>query len=442
MKTSPFNILIIDDEPNIVKTMRICLQDLGQNITGITDPRKAITALSETQFDLAFIDLKMSPLDGMEVLETVKRVSPRTTVVMITAHGTIDSAVEAIKKGAYDYLQKPFDFVELQLFTKKVLEYHHLKEEVRRLEKQLADVSPDSPIISQNPKMLEQIALAKRVADSDLSVLLEGESGTGKELFAQLIHDESGRSNNPFIKINCAAIPDNLLESELFGHVKGAFSGAVKDRKGRFETAHGGTVFLDEIAEMSPALQAKLLRFLQHKEFEAVGDSVTRKVDVRIIAATNINLEEALKEGAFREDLFYRLNAVRIKLLPLRERPEDIPLLIHHFINRYAGEQKPEIEPQAMKALRAYRWNGNVRELRNVIERTLVLADEGLIRLRDLPEEIAASLQRPTVLPTLEEVEKQHIKKVLQFADDYRHAAEILAIDQATLWRKRKRFGI
>ena len=442
MNTKAFNILIVDDEPNILKTMQICLRDMGLQISGYTDPRKALSALQEIYFDLAFIDLKMSPVNGMEVLETIKQVSPQTTVVIITAHGSIDSAVEAIKKGAYDYLQKPFDFAELQLLTQKVLQYHQLKLEVDSLKEKLAVFSASKPIVTQNQKMLELIGLAKRVADSDLSVLLEGESGTGKELFAQLIHDESGRVNEPFIKINCAAIPDNLLESELFGHVKGAFSGAVKDRKGRFEMADGGTVFLDEIAEMAPALQAKLLRFLQQKEFEPVGSGITRKVDVRIIAATNINLEEALKEGTFREDLFYRLNAVRIQLPPLRERPEDIPLLIRYFSQEFSDGQEIEIEAQALKALRAYHWNGNIRELKNAVQRAMVLADGKAIRLRDLPEEVASSIENPQRLLSLEDMEKRHIKKVLQSADDYRQAAEILGIDQATLWRKRKRYGI
>ncbi len=442
MNAKKFNILIVDDEPNILKTMRICLQDMGLQITGYTDPRKALAALQETLFDLAFIDLKMRPIDGLELLDTIIKVSPQTTVVIITAHGTIDSAVQAIKKGAYDYLQKPFDFAELQLLTHKVLEYHRLKLEVDQLKERLSRLSLAEPIVTQNKRMLELVALAKRVADSELSVLLEGESGTGKELFAQLIHDKSGRASCPFIKINCAAIPENLLESELFGHVKGAFTGAVKNRKGRFEIADNGTIFFDEIAEITPALQAKLLRFLQQKEFEPVGSGLTRKVDVRVIAATNKNLDEALKEGTFREDLFYRLNAVRIRLLPLRERPEDIPLLIRYFAKKMNGDKTVTIEPEAMKALRAYHWSGNVRELRNVVERAIVLSKGSSIRLQDLPEELVSAVEKPARLFTLEETEKQHIKKVLQFATDYREAAEILGIDQATLWRKRKRYDI
>jgi len=273
-------------------------------------------------------------------------------------------------------------------------------------------------------------------------VLIEGESGTGKELFAQLIYESSDRADKPFVKINCAALPENLLESELFGHVRGAFTGAVKDRKGRFEVANGGTIFLDEIGSLSPALQAKLLRVLQQKEFERLGESVTRKVDVRVIAATNVDLEQAMAEGTFRQDLFYRLNAVRIKLLPLRERPEDILLLAQYFIAKFAGTKKLKIAPEAAKALKAYRWSGNVRELENVMKRAIVLAKDETIRLTDLPEEVRFALESPQRPLSLEDVEKQHIRKVLQMASDLNEAAQILGIDPATLWRKRKRYNL
>ena len=436
------NVLIVDDEANILKTMAICLKDLGYQITTIQKPQEVQDVVTNQNFDLAFVDLKMQPLDGMAVLSIIKQKSPDTTVVIITAHGSIDSAVEAIKKGAYNYIQKPFDFIELQIFAQKALEFHRLNSEVKQLREQAAQISDSGNIITQNEKMLEMIDLAKRVAASEISVLIEGESGTGKELYAHLIYLNSDRSDKKFIKINCAALPENLLESELFGHVKGAFTGALKDRIGRFEEADSGTVFLDEIAEISPALQAKLLRVLQQKEFERVGENITRKVNVRIIAATNRNLEEAIKEGTFRKDLFYRLNAVRIQLLPLRERPEDIKLLVGHFIQKIGIDENISLSPEALKSLKRYRWSGNVRELENTMERALLLAKNGIIELNDLPEEIRSSHTISDDLQTLEEIEKLHIKKVLQISSDLNQAAQILGIDPATLWRKRKRFNL
>lgn len=435
-------VLLVDDEPHILKTMGICFEDLGFETRKCLKPREAVELVRRERFDLAFVDLKMSPVDGIEVMEEIKRAAPETTVVIITAHGSIESAVEAIKKGAHQYLQKPFDFVELQLFAQKVLEYHQLKQEVKALREQAEGAAFAGEIITRNPRMREMIDLAERIAATNLSVLIEGESGTGKELFARLVYQKSERAKKKFVKINCAALPENLLESELFGHVKGAFTGAVKDRQGRFELADGGTVLLDEIAELTPALQAKLLRVLQQGEYERLGESITRKVDVRIIAATNKNLEEAIKEGTFREDLFYRLNAVRIRLLPLRERPEDILLLIQHFIKKFAGEEKIELSPEAAKALRLYRWSGNVRELENVMQRATLLAKNHKIELNDLPEEVRLAIANPEQPLSLEEVERQHIKKVLQVAKDLGEAAQILGVDPATLWRKRKKYQL
>ncbi len=433
-------VLVVDDERNILNTIGICLESIGVAPLLCSKPQDVIGLLKEHRFDLAFVDLKMAPLDGMEVLEQIRRFSPDTTVVIMTAHGSIDSAVAAVKKGAYDYLQKPFSFDELKLFAQKVLEHHELAREVRLLRAQVSRQQEEREIITRNRAMLEQLDLAGRVADSTMSVLIEGESGTGKELVAEYIHRQGSRAEKPFVKVNCAAIPEQLLESELFGHVKGAFTGALRDRQGRFEMADGGTIFLDEIGELSPSIQAKLLRVLQSKDFERIGENVTRTVDVRVIAATNRNLDEALKEGSFREDLFYRLNGLRIKLPPLRERPEDIPLLVQHFVIKTSKENPVDVSPEADRLLRGYRWSGNVRELENVVERAVLLAAAGLIGPEHLPDEVRTAGQVQAL--SLEEVESAQIKKVLQFAHDYDEAARILGIDRKTLLNKRKRYDL
>jgi DNA-binding NtrC family response regulator len=433
-------VLVVDDERNILNTIGICLESIGIDATLCSKPQEVLLLLKEHIFDIAFVDLKMSPMDGIEVLAEIKQYSPNTTVIIMTAHGSVDTAVAAIKKGAYDYLQKPFDFEELKLFTQKVLAYHQLVHDVAELREELALLQGSGEIVTRNRVMIEQLDIAGRVAESAISILVEGESGTGKELVAHYIHQKSNRADQPFVKVNCAAIPEQLLESELFGHVRGAFTGALKDRQGRFEMADGGTIFLDEIGELSSSIQSKLLRVLQTKDFERVGENVTRKVDVRVISATNRNLDEALKEGNFREDLFYRLNGVRIKLPPLRERPEDVPLLIHHFLKKISKDHEIKISPEADNVLKAYRWSGNVRELENVIERAALLAANGIVEPIHLPEEIY-NASAPNTL-SLEEVEKLQIKKVLQIAKDYDEAARILGVDRKTLLNKRKKYGL
>jgi len=436
------SILLVDDEAHILKTISICFESLGFEVLALSDSSTALEKIAERDFDIAFLDLKMYPINGIQLLEEIKKKSPDTTVVIITAHGSIDTAVEAIKKGAYDYLQKPFGFSELQHFIEKVYEHHTLQNQVRQLRHQLEEIKGPETIITRNPKMLAMLSLARQVADSNISVLIEGESGTGKELFAQFIHNQSSRREKPFLKVTCAALPENLLESELFGHVKGAFTGAIKDRRGRFELADGGTVFLDEIAEVPPNIQVKLLRFLQSREFERLGDSRTIKVDVRVIAATNRSLEEALKSGLLRDDLYYRLNAVKIKLLPLRERPEDIPLLIKHFLQKFSQGKNPEVNTETFRLLTSYSWPGNVRELENAVERAVLLSQGGKIEPYHLPDELRKLESAPTKPLSLEEVERDYIGKVLKEAKDLDEAAQILKIDPATLWRKRKKYNL
>ncbi len=442
MPESQGHILVVDDEKHVLSTVGICLDSLGFKTTLCSKPQDVMGLLHNNVFDMAFVDLKMSPLDGMEIMAEIKLHAPSTSVIMMTAHGSIENAVDAIKQGADFYLQKPFNFEELRLFVLNAWEHYRLRREVHELRNQLAEAKGSDEFVTRNRDMLSQLELATRISDSTMSVLLEGESGTGKELVAQEIHRRSSRAEKPFVKVNCAAIPEQLLESELFGHVRGAFTGAVKDRQGRFEIADGGTIFLDEVAEITASTQVKLLRVLQSKEFERVGESVTRKVDVRVIAATNRNLDEALKEGTFRQDLFYRLNAIRIKLLPLRERPEDIPVLIQHFIRKFGEGREINLTPEADKLLRSYRWSGNVRELENVIQRSILLAANGTIDVIHLPEEVRHAAERPVQSLSLEELEKTHIKRVLQHSKDYDEAAKTLGIDRATLWKKRKKYNL
>lgn len=434
------SILLVDDEQNILKTVRIALESSGYRVTSYLNPLQAVEAMRDTPFDIGLFDLKMQPIDGIQLLREARSLAPDMTVVLMTAHGSINSAVEAIKLGAYDYLQKPFEFSELQRFMDKVREHRRLRAEVKELKEALSRRKAFGLLVTRSERMKSIIDLAMKVADSNISVLVEGESGTGKELLAHLIHDHSPRREKPFVTVNCTALAETLLESELFGHVKGAFTGAVRDREGRFEAADGGTMFLDEIGEIPSPTQVKLLRFLQHKEFERVGETTTSKVDVRVIAATNRDLQAAVNAGAFREDLFYRLNAVRIKLPPLRERQEDIPLLAQHFLNKLGGTQ--DVAPPVMSALQAYTWKGNVRELENVIERALILSHGETIQMYHLPEEFQ-TLTEPAQRPmSLEEIEQQHIIKVLRVAKDLDEAAMLLGIDPATLWRKRKKYSL
>ena len=442
-------ILLVDDEPHILKTMTIGLTALGYDVTAFEEAEAALKEIDkdlygEKSFDIAFLDLMMFPMNGIALMLELHKRMPDVTIVIITAHGTVETAVHAMKLGAYDYLQKPFELRDLTEFTERVMRSHSLQVSSRGA----------TEIITQNPTFLGVLRIAERVAGSQLAVLIEGETGTGKELVADFIHKRSERKEKPIIKLNCAALSAELVESELFGHTKGAFTGALKDREGRVEAANGGTLFLDEIGEMPIAMQAKLLRFLQSGEFQRVGENVTRHADVRIIAATNRNLEDAIQRGEFREDLFYRLSGVRLLIPPLRLRKEDILPLAERFIA--AGRKEgpaPELSDPVKQSLLEYDWRGNVRELENTILRAAVLAgDRHSIEMRDLPEYLGSGrskFEQPfpsqtngSPLRSLEDMEREYIAEVIGRTSSLEEAARVLKIDSATLWRKRKKYSL
>jgi DNA-binding NtrC family response regulator len=365
-------VLVIDDEINILKVIELSLTSQNFMPEIFSNPLEALKRAQEIYFDIAFIDLKMEPIDGLQTLAQLKSISPDTTSVLMTAHGSIETAVEAIKGGAYDYITKPFTHKEFIHLTERVFEHHVLLKEVQGLRAQVEENYSDGEIITQNFQMREILKLSKDIADSDLPVLIEGESGTGKEILARFIHANSKRKFNPFVPVNCAAIPESLFESEIFGHIKGSYTGALKDRIGRFEMGDQGTVFLDEVGELANPVQVKLLRFLQNMEFERVGENITRKINVRIISATNRNIDEDIKSGDLREDFYYRLSGIRIKLPPLRERKEDIPYLAEYFLKKYSPENEIHLSPESLKLLNEYSWPGNIRELENMINRAII----------------------------------------------------------------------
>ncbi|MFZ5353718.1 MAG: sigma-54-dependent transcriptional regulator [Bacillota bacterium] len=446
-------ILIADDEKNMRWILHKSLKEDGYYVMEAKDGEEAFNIFLDNEPDLMIIDYKMPNIDGMEVLKRINKLNSKVPIIMVTAHGTTDAAVEAMKYGAIDYIQKPFDISELKLKIEKSLSIDQLAKEVEYLRRELLSLH-DKKIIGISRKMKEIFEIIDKIACSNATVLITGESGTGKEMIANAIHYKSNRNEKPYIRINCGAIPENLLESELFGYEKGAFTGAQGRKYGRFDRAQGGTIFLDEIGELSLPLQVKLLRVLQEKEFERVGGTEVIKADVRIIAATNKNLTELVAAGLFREDLLYRLKVIPIEIPPLRERKEDIPLLIDFFVNKYSREINKQIidmDKGVKEILYGYDYPGNIRELENIIERMILLASEGHITTELIPKEIVkgsfAKKKELFTLPAegvcLDEIERSFVQQALEMSrGNQTHAAKLLGISRHALIYRIEKFGL
>jgi DNA-binding NtrC family response regulator len=449
--TPEVEILIVDDEVNIRSAMLTILEKRGHRVRAVGSGEEAWAFLSQTPVELIITDLKMPGLSGLELLRKVKAGHPDTEVVVMTAYGSVETAVEAMKLGAYDYVTKPIEKERLPVVAEKALEKRRLAVENRRLKEDIQTKAHYARMIGDSEQMHHVYELVEQVANSEITILIVGESGTGKELVARAIHQQSSRAAGPFVTLNCGALPDNLFESELFGYERGAFTGALATKAGRFELADGGTLFLDEIGELSPKAQVDFLRVLETKEFRRLGGTKVVKVDTRIIAATNRNLEEAVKSGAFRDDLYYRLNVIPIHLPPLRNRSEDIPLLVESFLAEFAhAHQKDlmEVSPSTMRLLKLYSWPGNIRELRNIIERLVVTVREKVIQPAHLPLEVQASREEArtmvvTLGTALEGIEREVIQRTLAEVTNHREkAAAILGISPRTLQYKIKQYGI
>jgi DNA-binding NtrC family response regulator len=445
----PARVLIVDDERSILMLLQEALTQWGYQVTCAGNVQEALEALKTQVFDAALTDVRMPDMSGLDLLREIKKRDESIEVVIMTGYPTITSAIEALKEGAYDYLSKPLILDELRHLMQRLMERRFLRGEVHQLRQRLGEELTVNELIGASPPMQRVKEIIGKVAVTDSPVLIEGESGTGKELVAAAIHRLSARAKGPFIPVNCSAIPRDLLESEFFGHVRGAFSGAVADALGLFRGANEGTIFLDEIAELPPELQVKLLRVLQEMQVRPVGSTKAFPVDVRVIAATNRNLEQAMNSGTFRQDLFYRLNVIRIVLPPLRERREDIPALVNHFIRRFNKRFRRDVRglsPDALTALTAYDFPGNVRELENLIERSFALGAKEQVTLADLPSLAARPAVVPVVeskvIPTLAEVEKELILRALAVHNnDKEEAARALGISRRTIYRRLKEYG-
>jgi NtrC-family two-component system response regulator AlgB len=440
-------VLVIDDEKNIRGTLSVCIESFGGHVTAVASGDAAVKALQRQRFDIVFLDLRLGQTDGMALIPQLLAESPDLSIVVMTAFATFDSAVEAIKRGATEYLPKPFTPAQIRHVIEHCVKERDLRRHVSELESRLREAAPEIELESDSPKIRALLEVSEKAAASDAPVLLRGESGTGKTVLARTIHSLSSRSKQSFVVVNCPTLSEELLANELFGHARGAFTGAVRDQPGRVEAAEGGTLFLDEIGEISPSLQAKLLRFLEDREFERLGENKTRHADVRMIAATNRDLSDHVRKGLFREDLLYRLNVIDLQIPPLRERPEDILRLARRFLGFFAkaARRKPQqLSPAAENALVAYGWPGNIRELRNTIERAVILWPAEIIEPEALPAHISAqSKTHPPEIGgnfSLEAIEREHISRVLARSATLEEAAAILGIDASTLWRKRKKY--
>jgi DNA-binding NtrC family response regulator len=466
------HVLVIDDDPTVRSILDDYLKIKGFEVVLAEDGEGAVDLIQERSFDLFLVDLVLPGMGGMEVLKKANELNINIPAIVITGFGAIETAVEAIKLGAFDYITKPFVLEELILVVRRALDFAKLKKENLSLKKQLKQRYDFQGLSGSSQEMMKVYGMIKKISDTDATILIQGESGTGKELIAKTIHYNSYRSQNPFIPFNCAAIPKDLLESELFGHERGAFTGAITTRIGRFERANGGTILLDEIGELHPSFQVKLLRVLQEREFERVGGSKTIKVDVRILAATNKDLEKETRSGNFREDLFYRLNVIPMRIPPLRERPEDIPILVDHFINHFSKKRKREpikFDQEVITLFMKYPWPGNVREMENLIERLIILDEDNFVTSKDLPQRFqeyqgrpvqaepfidpvaTGDLNREVLFPDrginlnnlVDEMERNLISQAMQKAQGIKSkAADLLGLKRTTLLEKIKKLEL
>jgi len=444
----PLAVLLVDDEPNIRKVLGISLEAEGHHVTAVSNSKDAVNEARRRCFDLALVDLRLGAESGMELITALRAFCSWTRIVVITAYASIDTAVEAMRRGAFDYLPKPFTHEQVALVARRVAEVRALEQQVAALQETLGEISPEVDLTSRSPVMQRTVQLARQVADSAATILISGESGTGKTVLARAIHSWSSRASKPFYVVSCPSLSPELLESELFGHAKGSFTGALRDYPGRIAACQGGTLLLDEISDLPLSIQPKLLRLLQDKVYERVGEVETRRADVRIIAATNLDIEAAVRAKTFREDLFYRLNVVDITVPPLRERREDIPSLTERILAFFARQNHRRLlglTDDALGVLQVYDWPGNVRELHNAIERAVLLCNEDRIGVEHLPVKLAPVNEPvPNIgdAVSLDKIEEIHIRRVLGGARSLDEAAAILGMDSVTLWRRRKKYGI
>jgi len=446
-KAPPASILVVDDEPIVQQSLGDWFRQDGYIVDTASNAKEALKLAAERPHDIALLDIKMPGIDGLELQERLAKEVPDLTVIVMTAYASIESAVRALKAGAYDYITKPFDPDELSHLVRRAAEHRSLRSENERLKEQLASVAGPSPLVGVSAAMRHVSDLIDAVASSDATVLVRGESGTGKELVARAVHARSNRRFGPLVVVNCGALPEGVLESELFGHEKGAFTGAQFRHKGKFELADGGTLFLDEVGTVTPRVQVELLRVLEEKKVTRLGGTTSLKTDFRVVAATNQDLEQAVRDGRFRDDLYWRLNVFVIDLPPLRDRPEDITELAEHFLGRFTlAMNKPQMRfsKEALEVLSAYSWPGNVRELQNAVERAVVLGSPPEIQVGDLPVRVGSRSEPNGAGPmSLEEVERAHVRRILERFDwNVSQAAKVLGIDRGTLYAKIRRYSL